>query len=55
MQTFDRNDRSYIIRFKMFMSTKDMDIKITYKGKNVGDSPYSLKGKPVLQNCMIMS
>lgn len=40
----DRNDGSFIVRFRLMETYRDLTISITYKGKHIADSPYALKG-----------
>ena len=44
-QLLDRHDGSYILRYKMHQSYKDMRIEIKYGDKHVAQSPYKLHGK----------
>jgi hypothetical protein len=44
MQVLDRHDGSYIVRYRMMQSYKDLKIEVLYKGKHVADSPYLLNG-----------
>ena len=44
-QFFDRNDGSIIVRYKMFKTSKHIDIRISWNGQLVGKSPYTLKGR----------
>ena len=44
-QLLDRHDGSYILRYKMHQSYKDMRIEIKYGDKHIAQSPYKLHGK----------
>lgn len=44
VQTLDRHDGSYIVRFRPFATFRDLEITILFQGKHVSMSPYSLKG-----------
>ena len=48
VQTLDRHDGSFIIRYRLFASYPDLTVAITHKGKSVAKSPYILKGLSVL-------
>ena len=40
----DRNDGSYILRFRLHRSYANMKIQIMHKGKHVAESPYTIEG-----------
>ena len=44
IQTLDRNDGTYVVRYKLFESVQDLTIDIFYNNDRVGQSPYVLKG-----------
>ena len=44
IQTLDRNDGSYIVRFKLYTSPTDLKISLLYQGNSVGSSPFIIKG-----------
>ncbi|XP_050399295.1 protein O-glucosyltransferase 2 [Patella vulgata] len=50
-QVLDRNDGSYIIRFRMYESHSDLSINVLYNGNHIGDSPYKLKGMTYHEKC----
>jgi len=41
----DRHDGSYIVRFKLYESYKDIIISVLHNEKHVAKSPYFLKGR----------
>lgn len=47
----DRQDGSYIVRYRLHRSYKDLIITVTYKNKNVGSSPYTLQGYVYNDKC----
>lgn len=51
VQTLDRNDGSFIIRYRLFASYPDLAIEITHKGKSVAKSPYKLHGGVYHETC----
>ena len=44
-QTLNRHDGSFIVRFKLYETYKNLKIHILYKNKHVAKSPYLLDGK----------
>ena len=40
----DRNDGSYIARFRLMETYRDLRISIKFKNEHVADSPYHMKG-----------
>ena len=44
-QLLDRHDGSYILRYKMHQSCKDLRIEIKYGDQHVAQSPYKLHGE----------
>lgn len=50
-QLLDRHDGSYIVRFRLFESYKDLQISVTHDGKHVADSPYLLQGWVYHEKC----
>ena len=45
LQVLDRHDGSYIVRFKLYESYKDIIISVLHNEKHVAKSPYFLKGR----------
>ena len=48
MQKLDRHDGSFIVRYRMFESYRDLTIEILHEGQHVAKSPYTLQGLLVL-------
>jgi Filamin/ABP280 repeat len=44
IQVLDRQDGSYIVRYKLVESPKDLSLSIFYNNQQVANSPYFLKG-----------
>lgn len=44
VQILDRKDGSFIVRYRMYASYKNLKIEIKVKDKHVAKSPYILKG-----------
>ena len=40
----DRNDGSYIARFRLFETYQEITISVKYKDEHIANSPYHLKG-----------
>lgn len=45
IQVLDRNDGSFLVRYRMYASYTDLHVQILLKDKLVGKSPYVLKGE----------
>lgn len=45
IQILDRNDGSFLVRYRMYASYTDLHIQILLKDKLVAKSPYVLKGE----------
>ena len=45
VQTLDRQDGSYIIRYKLFSSHTNVKVMVFYNSEHVGSSPYKMEGK----------
>ncbi len=43
----DRNDGSFLVRYRMYASYTDLHVQILLKDKLVGKSPYVLKGERI--------
>ena len=41
----DRNDGSFIVRFRIMNTYNDLKISVKWKDQHVAKSPYQLKGK----------
>lgn len=50
-QLLDLHDGSYIVRFRLFETYKDLQISITHDGKHVAHSPYLLQGWAYHEKC----
>jgi hypothetical protein len=48
INTLDRKDGSFIVRYKTYHTCHNFKIRITYSGVDVGASPYLIKGKLML-------
>ncbi len=48
-EVLDRNDGSYIVRYKLHRQANDLIIAIRYNQKPVAQSPYTLSGRSALQ------
>ena len=44
VQVLDRKDGSYIVRYRMYASYKNLKIEVKFQGQHVAKSPYILKG-----------
>ena len=44
VQVLDRNDGSYLVRYKLMRGYHDVVINVLYNDQHVADSPYSLSG-----------
>ncbi|XP_014671234.1 PREDICTED: KDEL motif-containing protein 1-like isoform X2 [Priapulus caudatus] len=51
VQTLDRKDGTYLVRFKPFSTYKDVHISIFHEGRHVAQSPYLLRGQVYHENC----
>lgn len=47
----DRKDGSYIIRYKLYESCKNLIVNVKYKNQHVGDSPYVIKNDVQPEDC----
>lgn len=45
VQVLDRQDGSFLVRYRMYASYTDLSIQILLKNKDVAKSPYILKGE----------
>ncbi|XP_012943498.1 protein O-glucosyltransferase 2 [Aplysia californica] len=50
-QVLDRHDGSYIVRFRPFVTTTDLQISLQLRGKHVAGSPYLVPGKVFHETC----
>ncbi|XP_067265858.1 protein O-glucosyltransferase 2 [Chanodichthys erythropterus] len=51
VQILDRNDGSFLVRYRMYASYTDLHIQILLKDKLVGKSPYVLRGAVYHESC----
>nr|XP_028584015.1 protein O-glucosyltransferase 2 isoform X1 [Podarcis muralis] len=51
VQILDRKDGSFIVRYRMYASYKNLRIEVQAQGVHVAKSPYSLKGPVYHENC----
>ncbi|KAG1945979.1 protein O-glucosyltransferase 2 isoform X2 [Pimephales promelas] len=51
IQILDRNDGSFLVRYRMYASYTDLHIQILLKDKLVGKSPYVLRGAVYHESC----
>ncbi|CAL1582737.1 unnamed protein product [Knipowitschia caucasica] len=51
VQVLDRQDGSFLVRYRMYASYTDLHIHIQHKDKPVGKSPYVLKGPVYHEAC----
>ena len=42
VQILDRNDGTYIVRYKLYQAYEDFSIEVRHNGEHVGGSPYKL-------------
>eukprot|EP00794_Sanderia_malayensis_P018950 gene18950-20856_t len=47
----DRNDGSYLVRFRLYQSYQSLEISIKHQGKHVAKSPYTIKGPIYSEAC----
>ena len=47
----DRNDGSYIARFRLMETYQDLTISVKFKNEHVADSPYLVKGLLLISLC----
>lgn len=47
----DRKDGSYIVRYKLYESCKNLVINVKYKNEHVGDSPYIINKEVHPEDC----
>ena len=45
----DRNDGSYIVRFRLYETYKGLVMEVKHDGKHVANSPYKLKGEKLCE------
>lgn len=50
-EVLDRNDGSFIIRFRLYETYKDLELIVKHKKENVANSPYTLKGAIYHEQC----
>ncbi|BFZ13095.1 hypothetical protein BsWGS_16134 [Bradybaena similaris] len=43
-QVLDRHDGSYVVRYRLYASTSDLQISVQMNGRHIASSPYKLKG-----------
>jgi hypothetical protein len=48
INTLDRKDGSFIVRYKTYHTCHNFKIRVTYRGVDVDASPYIIKGKVML-------
>lgn len=48
IQLVDRNDGSYIVRFRLFYSYDGLKVLVSHKYQRVAQSPYIIKGKNLI-------
>lgn len=48
VQILDRQDGSFLVRYRMYASYTDLSIQVLLKNKHVAKSPYMLKGDSCL-------
>lgn len=51
VQILDRKDGSFIVRYRMYASYKNLKIEVQAKDKHIDKSPYFLKGPVYHENC----
>ncbi|XP_053482642.1 protein O-glucosyltransferase 2 [Ictalurus furcatus] len=51
VQVLDRQDGSFLVRYRMYASYTDLSIQILLKNKHVAKSPYILKGPVYHESC----
>ena len=44
VQVLDRKDGSFIVRYRMYASYKNLKVEVKFQGQHVAKSPYILKG-----------
>uniref|UniRef100_A0A5F9D5R0 Protein O-glucosyltransferase 2 n=1 Tax=Oryctolagus cuniculus TaxID=9986 RepID=A0A5F9D5R0_RABIT len=50
-QVLDRKDGSFIVRYRMYASYRNLKIEVKFQGQHVAQSPYILKGPVYHENC----
>ncbi|XP_053563771.1 protein O-glucosyltransferase 2 [Bombina bombina] len=50
-QILDRKDGSFIVRYRLYASYRDLRIDVTINGRHVAKSPYILKGPVYSEEC----
>lgn len=51
IQILDRNDGSFLVRYRMYASYTDLHVEVLLKDKLVGKSPYVLRGAVYHESC----
>lgn len=51
VQVLDRKDGSFIVRYRMYASYKNLKVEVKFQGQHVAKSPYILKGPVYHENC----
>ncbi|XP_014770860.1 protein O-glucosyltransferase 2 [Octopus bimaculoides] len=51
LNVLDRQDGSYIVRYRLHRSYKDIEIHVKHKGKHVSSSPFTLHGTSYHEDC----
>ncbi|KAL2080797.1 hypothetical protein ACEWY4_022650 [Coilia grayii] len=51
VQVLDRNDGSFVVRYRMYASYTDLHVQVLLQDKNVAQSPYVLKGAVYHEGC----
>ncbi|XP_068121358.1 protein O-glucosyltransferase 2 [Hyperolius riggenbachi] len=51
VQSLDRRDGSFLVRYRMFASYKHLQIEVTVSGKHTANSPYFLEGPVYSEEC----
>ncbi|XP_072267902.1 protein O-glucosyltransferase 2 isoform X2 [Pyxicephalus adspersus] len=51
VQLLDRKDGSFLVRYRMYASYKNLQIEVTLNSKHVADSPYFLEGPVYSEEC----
>ena len=51
VQVLDRKDGSFIVRYRMYASYRNLKIEVKHHGQHVAESPYVLRGPVYHENC----
>lgn len=51
VQVLDRKDGSFIVRYRMYASYRNLKIEVRFQGQHVAESPYILTGPVYHENC----